>query len=220
MLDNSRQEGLISEELLNSTRVIIIGVGAGGSWTAYFLAKLGVKDIHLYDFDTVGQENIRSQCFGLNDVGKLKTIALKERLNTELNINPVIYNTKIDENTVLDVNLNTIVLNLVDSIETRQLVYNKLKGMPIRMIDARMGGEGWEVYSIDCSNLEQQTYYEESLKGVFREQPCGQKAVIYSTVSEVCEIINLVKKHIKQEGNELMIRREMKKPFFLVKDTN
>ena len=64
---------------------VIIGCGSVGSLVALELARAGVGKFFLIDMDIMGYHNIcRHQC-GVQDVGKFKTTAVKERI---LQINP------------------------------------------------------------------------------------------------------------------------------------
>ena len=58
----------------------IIGCGAIGSSVAELLARQGIKNIILWDFDKVESHNIVNQMFTEEDIGKPKTEALKEIL--------------------------------------------------------------------------------------------------------------------------------------------
>lgn len=67
-------------KLRNST-VLIVGIGAVGSWVACNLAESGVKNFILIDPDTVDITNLHRQ-FGYkeSDVGQLKADVLEKRL--------------------------------------------------------------------------------------------------------------------------------------------
>ena len=67
------------------SKVHIIGCGSVGSTIAENIARLGVKKINLYDFDTVERKNITNQMFREKDIGRLKVDALKDII---LEINP------------------------------------------------------------------------------------------------------------------------------------
>ena len=51
-MEYSRQVNIFKPDEFN-TPVHVIGVGATGSWLAPSLAKLGVKNIHVWDDDIV-----------------------------------------------------------------------------------------------------------------------------------------------------------------------
>ena len=74
----SRSAGLIENDALMKTRVLIIGLGSFGSVIAVDLAKAAVGSFALMDFDRLERHNIvRHACF-LKDVGRLKTDAVEE----------------------------------------------------------------------------------------------------------------------------------------------
>ena len=70
-------------------RVHIIGCGSVGSTVAENLARFGIEDMVLYDFDIVEEHNLVNQMFTKEDVGRLKTEALADyvhRINPDCNI--------------------------------------------------------------------------------------------------------------------------------------
>lgn len=81
----SRNTGILESDIMLRKGAIIIGCGSVGSLVALELARAGVGRFFLIDMDIFGYHNIcRHQC-GVQDVGKYKTTALKERI---LQINP------------------------------------------------------------------------------------------------------------------------------------
>lgn len=81
----SRNTGILESDIMIEKGAIIIGCGSVGSLVALELARAGVGKFFLVDSDILGYHNIcRHQC-GIQDVGKYKTTAVKERI---LQINP------------------------------------------------------------------------------------------------------------------------------------
>ena len=81
----SRNTGILENDFMLKSGVIITGVGSVGSLIALELARSGVGRFLLVDDDVMAYHNIcRHQC-GVYDVGKYKTEAVKERI---LQINP------------------------------------------------------------------------------------------------------------------------------------
>lgn len=81
----SRNTGILESDIMLNKGVIIIGCGSVGSLVALELARAGVGRFFLIDGDIMSYHNIcRHQC-GIQDVGKFKTTAVKERI---LQINP------------------------------------------------------------------------------------------------------------------------------------
>lgn len=75
MMDLSKSYEFFQPDKLDG-RVHIIGCGSVGSTLAENLARFGVEDMVLYDFDTVEPHNLANQMFTVSDVGELKTEAV------------------------------------------------------------------------------------------------------------------------------------------------
>ncbi len=75
-----RNKGLIELDILSGKRVLIIGLGSGGSPIAVELAKAGVGQFALADFDRVELHNLSRHVCTLNDLGRLKTDAVADAI--------------------------------------------------------------------------------------------------------------------------------------------
>lgn len=73
--------------ILKNSKVAIAGCGGLGSNVAVSLARVGVGNIILCDFDIVEPSNLNRQQYFVSDIGKFKVCALKDIL---LRINPFI----------------------------------------------------------------------------------------------------------------------------------
>lgn len=115
----------------------IIGCGAVGSTIAEQMARLGIKKIHLYDFDVVSTHNITNQMFFERQIGQEKIIALSDILTM---INPNIEIIKHRTGWKEDMPLSGYVFLAVDNIDTRkEIVRNNLFNTNIKaMFDTRM----------------------------------------------------------------------------------
>ena len=81
----SRNTGILESNVMMNKGALIIGCGSVGSLVALELARAGVGHFFLIDSDILKYHNIcRHQC-GIQDVGKYKVLAVKERI---LQINP------------------------------------------------------------------------------------------------------------------------------------
>ncbi|MBF6074803.1 ThiF family adenylyltransferase [Nocardia beijingensis] len=72
---------------LRTARVLIVGLGSGGSQTAEALARASVERFTLIDPDRVAPENLSRSVYDLADVGSAKTEALASHLRA---INPAV----------------------------------------------------------------------------------------------------------------------------------
>lgn len=81
ILDHEKRfRGEATVTKFGATRVTICGAGALGSNLAETLVRQGISQIVVLDKDRVEKHNISTQVYGLDDVGKLKTDALRDRL--------------------------------------------------------------------------------------------------------------------------------------------
>ncbi|SHK25485.1 sulfur carrier protein ThiS adenylyltransferase ThiF [Hespellia stercorisuis] len=82
------------QEKLAAGRVAVAGLGGLGSTVAVALARAGVGQLHLIDFDRVDLSNLNRQQYRMKDIGRYKTEALREIIGE---INPYL---KIETDTV------------------------------------------------------------------------------------------------------------------------
>ena len=72
---------------LHHGHVAVCGLGGLGSNAAVYLARTGVGNLHLIDFDTVDASNLNRQSYMVRDLGQRKTDALARQIH---DINPFI----------------------------------------------------------------------------------------------------------------------------------
>jgi len=191
-------------------KIHIIGAGSTGSFITLNLAKLGFNDIKVTDFDKVEQHNLPNQFFRIGDVGKLKVDALKEIVKDFSGIEIKTENIEITEDYNFDIDLNSLIVLCVDTMEARQIIFKIIKDLPIKLVDTRMGGEGFSIHYIDLIDEQEKIKFEKGLFEPTRDTQCGAKAIIYTILSIASETTNLIKKIDKNEYIPLDIRREMK----------
>ncbi|MDD2635253.1 MAG: tRNA threonylcarbamoyladenosine dehydratase [Bacteroidales bacterium] len=108
-----------SLEKLQNSRVLICGLGGVGGAAAEQLVRAGVGNLCIIDADTISESNINRQIIAThNNIGTLKTEALKERL---LLINPNL-NLSLKSEFLKDIMLEKILLEawdyVIDAIDT------------------------------------------------------------------------------------------------------
>jgi len=208
MVDYMDQKGLYDPSK-QKHKIIICGCGSTGSFIALCLAKMGISDITCIDFDKVEEKNVPNQFYREKDIGNSKVESIKEIIKDFSGIEINTINEKIDDNFEFDISLNTIVLLCFDNMESRKLVYEKLKDMPIFIIDLRFGSTGFQIYSVDLINEEEKAKYEITLKSKSIDTPCGQKGIIYSILNLASEVCQIVKQMDQDENYARVIKREM-----------
>ena len=158
--DYSRQVNILNPEEFN-TIITIIGAGATGSWVAFSLAKMGLSNLHIYDFDEVGMHNLPNQMFGVRDIDRNKALSIRNiiKLFTGFTVNA--RNEKVDGS----VPLQGIVFMLTDTMKSRKDIYNRaIKNNPSidLLIETRMDLRGGRIYVVDPKDREQTKMYEQT----------------------------------------------------------
>ena len=125
---------------LNNSHVAIFGVGGVGGFVVETLARIGVGEFTLVDFDVVNFSNKNRQIIALEStIGKKKVEVLKERI---LDINPDvivnIYDMKVDEDNINDFNFKdfTYVADCVDDVISKMAIISKCKEYDVRIISS------------------------------------------------------------------------------------
>ena len=148
-VDTLRHLEVFSPGKFGNRRVDVIGCGAVGSRVVLSLAKLGLEELHAWDFDKVEEHNVANQVFGNGDIGTLKAEALarivKEQTGVDIKIHPEAVTGKTTE-------LGEIVFLLTDTMKSRKEIWDgalKLKLRTKLMVETRMGADSGYIYALD-----------------------------------------------------------------------
>lgn len=136
-------------------RIHIIGCGSVGSTVAENLVRCGVKNITLWDMDTVEQHNIVNQMFTEQHIGKPKTEALLDLL---MDINPEVKSTiELRSKGWQGEAISGYVFLCVDTIELRRTFVEKhMYSTAVKAVfDFRTLLESAQHYAADWTNLQQ-----------------------------------------------------------------
>ena len=156
----SRQINILNPEEFK-TPIHIIGAGATGSWVALSLAKMGLENLFVYDFDEVGMHNLPNQAFTLRDIDKNKANSIRNIMKLFTGMTIKARNTKLEGGEPLQ----GIVFVLTDSMKSRKDIFNKsIRNNPNidLMIETRMDLRGGRIYCIDPKNSNHVKRYEET----------------------------------------------------------
>ena len=100
-----------------TTAYHVIGCGAIGSHVCEELARLGVPEVHIYDFDIVNAHNITNQMFRFNDIGASKVDACYDAMKA---INPDMIIHTHEKGLEAPYIVNGICILCVDDIDLRR----------------------------------------------------------------------------------------------------
>lgn len=160
MNDFSRQVNIFKPEEFK-TPIHIIGVGATGSWLAFSLAKMGIQNITVYDFDEVSMHNLPNQMFGLRHIDTNKAISIKKIVKQFTGFDIKAQTIKVDGTRPMQ----GIVFMLTDTMKSRIDIYNKaIRNNPFvdLLIETRMDLRGGRIYAINPKDKMQNDCYMET----------------------------------------------------------
>lgn len=170
-------------------QVDVIGAGATGSRIVMSLARLGVKDIHVWDFDKIEEHNVPNQIFGRNDVGASKADAMRKLVLRDTGTKISSHKRKVNGKQPL----GEVVFLLTDTMESREEIWkNGIKnntGVRL-MIETRMGPDCGYVYSVnpclpkDVRAWEKTLYKDEESE----ESACGATVTVGPTADVLAGI--------------------------------
>ena len=141
-----KRHGKAVQDKLSQAKVAIAGLGGLGSNIAIALARIGVGQLHLVDFDRVDLTNLNRQHYFIRHLGQYKTEALKEQI---LQINPYIQVItdclKITADNVLDLFADAdIICEAFDVPENKAMLVNAvLEHMPEKWLLSGNGMAGY-----------------------------------------------------------------------------
>lgn len=177
----------------------IIGCGAVGSTIAEQIARLGIKKVHLYDFDNVSEHNITNQMFLNDQIGNEKVGSIAWIMH---HINPQIETRQHPKGWKPGTPLAGYVFLAVDNIDTRKEIIKdnlfnpNIKAMfdtRMRLTDAQAFAAKWtpegKKFLQDTMNFTR----EEAAKST-PVSACGTSLSVTPTVRIICSyaIANLI----------------------------
>lgn len=117
--------GVDGQEKVSKARVAVVGAGGLGCPVLQYLTAAGVGEIGLIEFAMVDESNLQRQVlYGSKDVGKLKSVIAKNRLE-EISLNGKIevINLKLTEKNALRIlNDYDIIADATDNFTARYLI--------------------------------------------------------------------------------------------------
>lgn len=147
-LNTSRHQEVFSADVFGDRRIDVIGAGASGSRVVLSLAKLGLQNIHVWDFDVVEAHNVPNQAYGIKDVGAKKVSALAALVLAQTGITITPHDERVDGSQTLA----DVVFLLTDTMSSRKQIWDKAikyKKRTALMIETRMGSDQGRIYSIN-----------------------------------------------------------------------
>lgn len=117
--------GVKGQEKLKKAKVLVVGAGGLGCPVLQYLTASGIGKIGIAEFDMVNETNLQRQVlYGSDDVGKLKSIIAKNRLE---HLNPLsefeLYNLRINVSNSLSIFKNfDVIVDATDNLDSRYII--------------------------------------------------------------------------------------------------
>ena len=127
---------------LANLKVIIFGVGGVGGQVVEMLARSGIENLTLVDFDRVNITNINRQIIALEStIDKLKIEVFKDRIldinpNAKVTIFPIVY----DENHLINLNDYDYIIDAIDQVSSKILLIKEAYKAKVKIISAMGAG--------------------------------------------------------------------------------
>ncbi len=161
-LNPLRHLSVFSPDEFGKKRIDVIGAGATGSRIVLSLAKLGIENIHVWDFDVVESHNVANQVYRLTDIGKKKVGALAEIVKESTGITITVHSERVDGTQ----KLGPIVFLLTDTMSSRKEIWEKALRLHLDcelMIETRMGADSGRIYTVIPSQMSHVKAWESTL---------------------------------------------------------
>lgn len=191
MLDLSKTYEYFQPEKQNA-RIHIVGCGSVGSTVAENLARSGVTNMTLWDFDKVEPHNLANQMFRQQDVGRLKVDALFDMLKE---INPAVQDkVELKPDGWTGKLMSGYIFLCVDNIELRREIVEKHMDSPYvkAMFDFRTRLEDAQHYAADWSNLKMKQDFLNSMNFSHEEAKEETPVSACNVTLSVCPTVRIV----------------------------
>ena len=198
-MDYKRQTAMFNPADHEERHVTVVGLGNIGSHSALAIARMGIKNFTLYDFDEIEEHNLASQAFEFPQVGLQKINAMSALLHkVNANVDVTIFD--VDKQEALGAFRGTekvedILVIAVDSMAERKQICEKLleSGQNPFVIDGRMGGGQIEVHAQRAKEWSK----------TFSDNPdtdaCSARYISYTSYFIAGAVANTLKRHLLNE---------------------
>lgn len=157
---NERTEILIGNEgikRLASKNVAIFGIGGVGGYVAEMLARAGICNLTIVDFDKIDATNINRQIIALSStVGKNKVDVMKKRLldiNPNINLNVVCDRYTMENSDILLSPNYDFVVDAIDDVKNKTSLIVECHKKNINIVSAMGAGNRIDVPTFEVADI-------------------------------------------------------------------
>jgi molybdopterin/thiamine biosynthesis adenylyltransferase len=171
-------------ERLGQFQITLCGAGALGSLLADNLARQGVRQMTVIDFDRIEGHNAGTQLYGQSDVGAKKVDVLKAQLFRSVGIELTVHDRRLDERNVKKFLRKTdLVVDTFDNSASRRIVTDFCREQQIECLHLGMNADYGEVRWNDAYQVPQDV-----VEGDVCDYPLARNLILL-LVAAGCETI-------------------------------
>ena len=149
--------GKENNQKLQNKSVIIFGVGGVGGYALEVLARTGIKNITIVDFDSVSESNINRQIIATFDtIGKLKVDCFKERVKSiNPNCNLTTFAEKLTEENISSFCLEKydFVVDCIDDVKAKVALMKYCYDNKIKIISSMGAGNRYQMPKFEICDI-------------------------------------------------------------------
>lgn len=181
--------GLEKFKKLQSKSIAVIGLGGVGGTACIALARSGIENFVICDFDTIEESNINRQIVANSkNIGRFKTDEIEKML---ININPNINITKITNK--FDVSLFNekidFVIDAIDDIEAKKELISECINRKIKFISSMGAAKKMDPTKVEIIKLSKTTY--DPIAKILRNYFKNKDFYVVSSSEELKDIADL-----------------------------
>ena len=172
---------------LKNSNVIVFGVGGVGSFAAEAIARAGVGNLTIVDFDDVDITNINRQLPALHStVGKYKVEVMKDRIldiNPDINIKAIreVYNKDTSESILCEI--YDYVVDAIDMVTSKIHLIETCKNKGLEIISSMGMGNKLDPTKIEVIDIHKTTIcpLARVMRKELKDRKIKKLKVVYST---------------------------------------
>lgn len=225
----SRFSGALWYDEMQRQSIVLVGAGGIGSHLALLLERLYIKDLFIYDSDTIDETNMSGQLYPGNSVGRSKAYTIADIIKdfcpaTANNIYAVPYS--YYSNGIV----RNIMIGGVDNMDARRLVFGRWishidektqeERSKCLLIDGRLSPDAFQVFAIQGNDERAIKEYNE--KWLFSDEEadatlCSFKQTTYMASMIASTMANVLVNFVANMCNPIMERAV---PFLIQYDSD